>query len=85
MTDALEVLLGSGSRWRREEARALHDEGVTLDRIAALFGVTRSGCRSCCASGPELPTGALRLACERAAERAAPAGPANRSGPQLVM
>ncbi len=41
MTDALEVLLGSGSRWRREEARALHDEGVTMDRIAALFGVTR--------------------------------------------
>jgi transposase len=30
-----------GSRWRREEARALHDEGMSMDKIAALFGVTR--------------------------------------------
>ena len=30
-----------GSRLRREEARALHDEGVTMEEIAALFGVTR--------------------------------------------
>jgi hypothetical protein len=31
----------SGSRWRREEARALHAEGLSMDRIAVLFGVTR--------------------------------------------
>ena len=34
-------LAESGSQWRRDEARALHDEGLSMDRIAALFGVTR--------------------------------------------
>lgn len=28
---------------RRTEARALHHEGVTMDKIARLFGVTRQG------------------------------------------
>ena len=35
------VLAEAGSRLRRAEARALHDEGLTMDRIASLFGVTR--------------------------------------------
>lgn len=30
-----------GHAWRREQARALHDEDVSINRIAALFGVTR--------------------------------------------
>lgn len=30
-----------GSRFRRAQARALYDEGVTMDRIATLFGVSR--------------------------------------------
>ena len=34
-------LAETGSRWRREEARALHAEGLSMDRIARLFGVTR--------------------------------------------
>ena len=31
----------AGSRFRRAEARALRAEGMTLDEIAAVFGVTR--------------------------------------------
>lgn len=34
-------LTDAGSKWRRAEARALHAEGLTMDDIAALFGVTR--------------------------------------------
>ena len=37
----LEALLDAGSRLRRLEARALHDEGLTMQQIADLFGVTR--------------------------------------------
>jgi len=41
LTSVQEKLIKSGSGWRREEARALHNEGVSMDRIAELFGVTR--------------------------------------------
>ena len=34
-------LTSAGARFRRAEARALRAEGMTLDRIALLFGVTR--------------------------------------------
>jgi hypothetical protein len=34
-------LSGAGSRFRREEALALQAEGVSINRIAAMFGVTR--------------------------------------------
>lgn len=37
----LERLRESGSALRRAQARALHDEGLTMARIAELFGVTR--------------------------------------------
>ena len=37
----LDALQRKGSRLRRAEARALHDEGLTTEQIAALFGVTR--------------------------------------------
>lgn len=36
-----ENLVEHGSRLRRAEARALHEEGCTMDEIALLFGVTR--------------------------------------------
>lgn len=38
---SLARLSDAGGRWRREEARALHREGLSMERIAALFGVTR--------------------------------------------
>jgi hypothetical protein len=41
ITHALESLTTAGGRWRREQARALHAEGMSINRIAALFGVTR--------------------------------------------
>ena len=40
-TANLKALLAEGSRVRRVEARALYDEGLTMERIAQLFGVTR--------------------------------------------
>ena len=39
--DNLAALVEAGSRLRRAEARALHAEGMTMERIAELFGVTR--------------------------------------------
>ncbi len=35
---------GSGARVRRTEALALHNEGMTMERIAERFGVTRHTC-----------------------------------------
>ena len=37
----LERLAAGSSRFRRAQARALHDEGLTMEEVAALFGVTR--------------------------------------------
>ena len=37
----LASLATAGHRWRREEAAALQREQVSINRIAALFGVTR--------------------------------------------
>jgi hypothetical protein len=41
ISDALTTLNVAGSRWRREEARALHAGGMSINGIAAVFGVTR--------------------------------------------
>jgi hypothetical protein len=45
VVESLSTVLGSlaraGHEWRREEASALRDEQVSINRIAALFGVTR--------------------------------------------
>lgn len=39
--ESLDRLLHHGARLRRLEARTLHSEGMTMDEIASLFGVTR--------------------------------------------
>jgi hypothetical protein len=39
--DNLAALVEAGSRLRRAEAHALHAEGMTMEQIAELFGVTR--------------------------------------------
>ena len=36
-----EHLVMAGSKLRRAQARALHEEGATMEQIAQLFGVTR--------------------------------------------
>jgi DNA-directed RNA polymerase sigma subunit (sigma70/sigma32) len=41
LTESRLALDEVGARVRRTEARMLHEEGVTMERIAALFGVTR--------------------------------------------
>jgi hypothetical protein len=41
VSNVLDELSVSGSRFRRAEAQALYAEGLSMERVAALFGVTR--------------------------------------------
>ena len=41
LTDVLDDLAANGAAFRRAEARALHEEGLSQGAIAALFGVSR--------------------------------------------
>ena len=41
ISSVMASLATAGHAWRRDQARALHDEDVSINRIAALFGVTR--------------------------------------------
>jgi hypothetical protein len=41
LSAVLAALASAGGAWRREQARALQAEHVSINRIAALFGVTR--------------------------------------------
>jgi len=41
LTRTTSLLHSYGNRVRRAEAQALHDEGMTMEEIAALFGVSR--------------------------------------------
>src|SRR5579859_6171642 len=41
LTRTTTLLHSYGNRVRRTEAKALHDEGMTMDEIARLFGVSR--------------------------------------------
>lgn len=41
LSQNMTALATAGSRLRRLEARALHQEGLSMERIASLFGVTR--------------------------------------------
>jgi hypothetical protein len=41
LTESTNLLHSYGNRVRRTEARALYQEGMTMDEIAKLFGVTR--------------------------------------------
>lgn len=41
LSSVMSSLATVGHAWRREQARALHREDVSINRIAALFGVTR--------------------------------------------
>lgn len=41
ITESTNLLHSYGNRVRRTEARALYAEGMTMDEIARLFGVTR--------------------------------------------
>jgi hypothetical protein len=41
LSAVMSSLATAGHAWRREQALALHEEDVSINRIAALFGVTR--------------------------------------------
>ena len=41
LTATISGFESAGTRFRQAKARALHDEGMTMEQIAALFGVTR--------------------------------------------
>jgi hypothetical protein len=41
LTESIESLHAVGSSFRRAEAKALHNEGATMEQIAEMFGVTR--------------------------------------------
>jgi hypothetical protein len=41
MSESLGALIEAGARLRRAKARALYHDGVTMEAIAELFGVTR--------------------------------------------
>ena len=41
LSQNMEVLTTAGTRLRRTEARTLHAEGLSMERIAHLFGVSR--------------------------------------------
>jgi hypothetical protein len=41
ISSVMSTLATAGHAWRREQARVLNDEDVSINRIAALFGVTR--------------------------------------------
>lgn len=41
ISSAMSALATAGGLWRRTQAQALHDEAVSINRIAQLYGVTR--------------------------------------------
>ena len=41
ISEAIKVLSREGNRFRRLEARALYEEGLTMAQLAAVFGVSR--------------------------------------------
>jgi hypothetical protein len=57
ISEVMASLATAGGRWRREEALALHAEGVSINRIAAQFGVTRQRISALIKSGNGADTG----------------------------
>jgi DNA-directed RNA polymerase sigma subunit (sigma70/sigma32) len=55
LTQSAEALHTYGSRVRRAEAQILHREGMTMDQIARLFGVTRQRISALLREGPGEP------------------------------
>ncbi len=57
LTDSATILHTYGTQVRRTEARALHCEGVTMEAIARLFGVSRQRVSALLRNGPSDTTG----------------------------
>lgn len=41
LTATIQQFERAGTRFRQAKARALHDEGMTMEQIAELFGISR--------------------------------------------
>lgn len=52
--DNVDQLVQASAKLRWAEVKALHDEGLTMDRIAVLFGLTRQRISSLLREGTEL-------------------------------
>jgi hypothetical protein len=68
LTRAQERLTSAGSQWRRAQAKALYEEGLTTQGIADLFGVTRQRISALLGGMPSSIRGRRRR------QQAAPAG-----------
>jgi hypothetical protein len=55
LSDVLDELAAKGAAFRRAEARVLHQEGLSQEAIAALFGVTRQRVSALLRGGAEPP------------------------------
>ena len=59
ISTVLSTLAAAGSSWRRAQARALQAEEVSINRIAAMFGVTRQRISALLRDSSGSPAGAL--------------------------
>jgi hypothetical protein len=57
ISGAMASLSRAGSRWRRAQAHALHDEHISINRIAELYGVTRQRVSALLKGQEEVPPG----------------------------
>jgi len=60
LTMAQERLTAAGSQWRRAQAKALYEEGLTTQGVADLFGVTRQRISALLGGVPSLTRGRRR-------------------------
>ncbi|RFU23231.1 hypothetical protein [Geodermatophilus marinus] len=58
ISSVMGTLATAGGAWRREQAHALQAEQVSINRIAALYGVTRQRISALLRERPAEPTGA---------------------------
>ena len=58
--DNVDQLMQASANLRRAEVKALHDEGLTMDKIADLFGLTRQRISGLLREGGEPPAGGRR-------------------------
>ncbi len=66
--DTIDQMVEVGARFRWAEARTMHAEGITMDKIAALFGLTRQRISSLLRESP-------RLRAEGRRKKPTPSGP----------
>jgi hypothetical protein len=59
ISNAMSSLSTAGGQWRREQAAALSAENVSINRIAALYGVTRQRVSALLRGHQAVPAGVL--------------------------